>query len=74
MVYIKRNRIKELKRWHIWFAWYPVKVATTPDGDYEKVWLNNVLRCGRMRFTMEGDYLSYRYKKIKQEEKTRERY
>ena len=38
------NRAHKFK-WHVWYAWYPVKVATTPDGDYKLVWFEDVKRC-----------------------------
>ena len=36
---------QDKSKWHIWFAWYPVQVQTTPDGDLVYIWLKNVLRC-----------------------------
>jgi len=45
MEFIVRNKMKEKQCWHLWFAWYPVCVGTTPDGDEKFVWFKNVQRC-----------------------------
>ena len=45
MIYFKRNKLEEKKVWHKWFAWYPVTVAITPDGDKKKIWWQFVQRC-----------------------------
>jgi hypothetical protein len=45
MRFYKRNKQKEKETWHLWFAWYPVQVATTNDGDGEFVFFETVMRC-----------------------------
>lgn len=44
MIWYKRR--KDKTKWHYWFAWFPVTVEVTPDGDKKKVWLQWILRCG----------------------------
>ena len=45
MIYYTRPGYIENTKWHVWFAWYPVTVNKTPDGDHRRVWLSFVLRC-----------------------------
>lgn len=44
MWWFKRNTAQEECRWHLWWAWYPVTMTVTPDGDKRKVWLEWVQR------------------------------
>jgi len=37
-------RIRALKQWHKWFAWFPVRIPTTGNYLY---WLQHVQRKGR---------------------------
>ena len=64
MFYFKRNSKSEKTKWHIWFAWYPVTVSYTPDGDSKKVWLEYVLRCGELIQYSEGSYYIYKYREL----------
>lgn len=66
MIFYKENKKERQKKWHIWFAWYPICVKQTPDGDYKMVWLQNVYRCVYYQFDC---YIfsydkEYKYKEI----------
>jgi len=38
---------RALHLWHVWFAWYPVRVTTKSKGSGQKmIWLENVQRRG----------------------------
>jgi hypothetical protein len=64
MYFYIRNKHKEKQVWHIWFAWFPVFIDT-PDGDFKIVFLENVMRCGRIdRGFIFCDLLIYKYKQI----------
>jgi hypothetical protein len=53
------------KRWHRWFAWYPVVVGYTGGRRQKKAWLEDVLRSGEPAFTFEGAvYWDYKYKEL----------
>lgn len=62
MYWIKINRLQELRKWHEWFAWYPVPVFTYPDGSKKKVWLKKVKRCMGEYFDQDGNYYEKCYK------------
>jgi hypothetical protein len=58
-----RNNVKEQANWHIWFAWYPVIVGETPDGDSISAFFEKVLRCRTFVCTKnEGGYWITKYK------------
>lgn len=40
------NKINK-EQWHIWFAWYPVKIFDYDAERWQYVWLEKVLRMGR---------------------------
>jgi hypothetical protein len=64
MILFKRNKVKEKEQWHIWFAWHPVTIDKTNDGDFKKIWLENVLRCGKLCYCTAGSIWSWKYKEI----------
>ena len=64
MWWIKRNKHNELVKWHKWFAWCPVVVSKTSDGDSKVVWLCNVLRCGTFSCGWGDCYWEWEYKEI----------
>ena len=65
MIYYKHDRTKEKQSWHKWFAWYPVTISRTPDGDERKVWLQSVLRCGISYYNLvTGWHWSWKYKEM----------
>ena len=66
MFFYKRNTENEKKVWHHWFAWYPVNVFITQDGDSKFIWFNTVWRCGKYDCWVEGCWWNWRYKEIKQ--------
>ena len=39
-----RKSYEEFWMPHLWFAWYPVKVHTYPDGGSRYVWLEKVIK------------------------------
>jgi len=45
MIYYKINEQAEQQKWRPWFAWYPVKIKTMPDGHFKYAWLEKVLKC-----------------------------
>lgn len=63
MWYVKHNNKTEENNWHIWFAWFPVKVHTYKNDSVKKVWLENVLRCrtGEECFTPYGTFICEKY-------------
>ena len=64
MVYFKKRKSKyEKLKWHKWFAWYPVVVEITPDGDKKKIWLEYVLRCYKMYYEHTYSVMIERFKK-----------
>lgn len=65
MKFYKINKQKENEQWHIWFAWFPIKVKTMDDGDFKYVWLENVLRCGEWHHVRHDSYFEYHHKEIK---------
>ena len=62
MILYKLNKQKELARLHKWFAWYPVEIEKTPDGDSKKAWLINVLRCRHYVSYIFKDDCKYKWK------------
>lgn len=62
MFIFKRNSKEEKTKWHLWFAWFPVVVDYTPDGDMVKVWFEYVYRCGREIEFMEGNHMVFIHK------------
>ena len=64
LFYYKLNTRKEKSKWHKQFAWFPVAVEITLDGDKKKIWLEYVYRCGRIAESMEGEYICYSYKEF----------
>jgi len=62
MYFYGRNRIKEKEVWHKWFAWHPVRIKITPDGDSKKVWLEYVYRCGVYECSWGDCYWQWSYK------------
>ena len=68
MIFYKRNKYKEKTKWHIWFAWYPVIVDKTPDGDFKIIWWQNVYRCLYEKVYITGLYREYFYHEFIPEE------
>lgn len=62
MILYKRNTDKEKKQWHLWFAWYPVEIEITKDGDSKYIWLETVQRCGTQLFWDCESIWTYKYK------------
>ncbi len=64
-------RIK--KRWHKWFAWYPIIIYDCPGSTNKIIWFELVLRKGMYYldpgFPIQGPLFSwiYKYKKLKGE-------
>ena len=57
---------EERERWHVWFAWHPVTVSDFPDGAKKRVWLQKVLRCGKLNYYhFPAPEWSWSYKEIK---------
>jgi hypothetical protein len=51
------------KRWHLWFAWYPVRVPTNGRmSGQKKVWLEKVYRKGEYVLSYESCYWFWEYK------------
>lgn len=50
--------IRDLRKWHTWYAWYPVKLSTTG----EWVWLEKVDRSLSCRAEVMGAHHPTRYK------------
>lgn len=67
MFFYRRNKRKEKEAWHLWFAWHPVQVSFTPDGDGKFLFLETVRRCGIFNCNMEGVYWEYQYKPLRSE-------
>ena len=61
MFYYKRNTENEKSRWHEWFAWHPVTVEITPDGDQKCIGWEWVYRCGKLSRPIEGDWWTWEY-------------
>jgi hypothetical protein len=59
-----RNNVKEQVSCHIWFAWYPVIVGETPDGDSIYAFFEKVLRRRFFVWTEEGGYWITKYKRL----------
>ena len=68
MFFYKRNRRLEKETWHLWFAWYPVRVEITPDGDGRFLFLETVKRCGEFTFDTDGGYWTYQYRSLLERE------
>lgn len=66
MFWIKRNVVREKSVWHKWFAWFPVAVGVTPDGDFKKVWLQTVMRCGTLHHWYDGPEWEWAYKTLEE--------
>jgi len=60
MYYYKLNKDKE--RWHHWFAWYPVTVDITDDGDEKRIWLQDIYRRRIFYWDAEGYWCKWQYK------------
>lgn len=66
MILFKRNTVAEKSVWHKWFAWHPVKIGETPDGDAKYVWREYIMRCGTLKYGGYGEsYWDWKYKRIK---------
>jgi len=48
-------RVRALKRWHNWFAWYPVRAPSNDKTANTRVWLETIQRKG----TRKGDWGEY---------------
>jgi len=59
-----RLKYKKLKRWHLWFAWYPVRVPTKGRmSKQHKIWFAKVYRKGKRCSDYEGGYFwTWQYK------------
>ena len=56
-------RYRTLTNWHLWFAWYPVRVPTKGKmSKQHKVWLVKVQRKGTHPTCYEGAYWSWEYR------------
>jgi len=60
-----KNNMEKILKWHIWFAWYPIKINTSTE--YNIVWLEKVLRKGIHFDSYESetgisDFIAYEYK------------
>lgn len=52
--------------WHFWFAWYPVRIKSFPDGAVEKIWLKKILRKGEYYCSYDYAGWEYQYKEWKE--------
>jgi len=57
------------KKWHRWFAWYPIKIGITNDGHHIKLWLEYVERKGYHTSDWDGGYTIYSYREINDEKR-----
>ena len=56
----REPRVDQKKSWHVWFAWYPVKVG---PGDCR--WLEKVERRGQLDYFYDGSpYWLYEYREL----------
>jgi hypothetical protein len=50
-------------KWHLWFAWHPVRVPTKGRmSGQHMVWLEKVQRKGRKELCYDGSYWVWSYK------------
>jgi len=52
-----REKIEQKEKWHVWFAWYPIRIGQTRDCR----WLEKVWRKGRYTSNNEGAHWSWKY-------------
>jgi hypothetical protein len=45
--YTREKKWEIKSNWHLWFAWYPVVLSSTPEGRSIKAWLQYVERKGK---------------------------
>jgi hypothetical protein len=59
-----RDNFFKIKEWHIWFAWYPIKINT--DNGYKIIWLEKVLRKASYIYCVPEsgieNFIAYQYK------------
>lgn len=67
MKWYKRNKLIEKCNWYKWFAWYPVNVEVTSDGDKKYIWWEWVwARKVFYGYSFEGhELLENQYKEMK---------
>jgi hypothetical protein len=53
------QRTTVLQDWHLWFAWYPARVAPR-----EMVWLETVRRKGLQHYGPGGGYWVWEYSEV----------
>ncbi len=59
------SRHRALHWWHVWFAWYPVRVPTRGEGSGQTmVWLGYVRRKGRARYGWDSQAWEWEYKEL----------
>jgi hypothetical protein len=63
--YNEKRRRKEV--WHLWFAWYPVRIGVTPEHRKIYVWLESVWRKGVYISSWGDCYWIYQYKPSEEE-------
>jgi hypothetical protein len=52
-------RDRALLWWHVWYAWYPVRVATRGEGGQKMIWLEPVCRRGQYGCVWGEDWNSF---------------
>lgn len=59
------TKIRALHRWHVWFAWYPVRVPTKGKGSGQKmIWLEPVCRRGEFICGWKESAWRWAYKEV----------
>lgn len=57
------SRRERLRRWHLWFAWYPVRAT----GENKKIWLERVWRRGELKDVPDFPYWDWEYRAAEDE-------
>ena len=66
-------RVRALHRWHVWFAWYPVRVPTKgKNSGQTMIWLSPVCRKGHLFCSWGDSCWDWEYKEYLHQERVKE--